>query len=49
MRPNKKYLRTKIVYNFFTDVLSVINRHFNRYMNSNMNFISENYTKIQAN
>lgn len=49
MRPNKKYLRTKIVYNFFTDVCSVVNKYFNRYMNSNMNFISENYTKIHAN
>jgi hypothetical protein len=50
MRPNKKYLRNKIVYRFFTDVLTVINRFFNMYMNSNMNFISENYNnKIHTN
>ena len=48
MRPNKKYLRTKIVYNFFTDVLSVINNRFvilNTIILNNNN----NYIKIHAN
>ena len=47
MRPNKKYLRTKIVYNFFTDVLSVINRFviLNTIILNNNN----NYIKIHAN
>ena len=45
MRPNKKYLRTKIVYNFFTDVCTVINR----YITSNTIILNNGYTKIHAN
>jgi hypothetical protein len=28
MRPTKKYLRNKIVYNFFTDIRNNINKQF---------------------
>lgn len=45
MRPNKKYLRTKIVYNFFTDVYTVVNR----YININTIILNNGYTKIHAN
>jgi hypothetical protein len=28
MKSEKKYLRNKIVYNFFTDIRNTINKHF---------------------
>ena len=37
MRPNKKYLRNKIVYNFVTDFRNVINR----FIILNLNCISD--------
>jgi len=44
MKPTKKYLRNKIVYNFFTDIRSVINR----FVFFNINFLNDDYIKTHA-
>lgn len=41
MRPTKKYLRNKIVYNFFTDIRNNINKQI-----FNIGFTTNNNKKI---
>ena len=43
MKP-KKYLRNKIVYNFFTDVCIVINKQI-----LNITYLTNDYKKIHSN
>ena len=42
MKPSKKYLRNKIVYNFMNDIRNVINR----FIILKFNFLTDDSTKL---
>jgi len=43
MKPNKKYLRNKIVYNFINDIRNVINR----FIIFKLNFLTDDSIKLK--